>query len=150
MIHQKKLAVIALLFISLLVMSFKIPTDDAKKPEPFKNLKVLPKNISHDDLIAVMKNYCTGLGVKCGFCHAKGEGDKLDFASDAKEEKGIARKMQKMANAINKKYFGGNSGTIACMTCHNGQKNPVTSLTMKPIEQKPAPQKPADSTQQKQ
>src|SRR4051812_35411849 len=108
MIHKKKFAVITLLFVSILIMSFKISTVEEKKPEPFKNLKVLPKNISHDDLIAVMKNYCTALDVKCGFCHAKGMDDKWDFVSDSKEEKGIARKMQKMANAINKKYFGGN------------------------------------------
>lgn len=147
MIHKKKLAVVMLLFLSILVMSFKISTEDEKKPAPFKNLKVLPKNISHDDLVAIMKNYCTALGVKCGFCHAKGQDDKFDWASDAKEEKGIARKMQKMTNAINKKYFGGNTGTVACMTCHNGHENPVTASTLKPVEEKPAETKPAEQKQ---
>ena len=107
MIHKKKLTVLMLL-LSVLVMSFKISTEEEKKAPGFTNLKVLPKNISHDDLVAIMKNYCTALDVKCGFCHVKGNDDKFDWASDQKEEKGIARKMQKMTNAINKKYFGGN------------------------------------------
>ena len=34
------------------------------------NLKVLPKNISHDDLGKVMHGFNNALGVKCNFCHA--------------------------------------------------------------------------------
>jgi len=120
--HSKKLGVLLLLVISVVFMSFR--SAQAEKEETkFTNLKVLPKKIAHDDLIAVMKNYNTALGVKCNYCHVK-NGEEFDFASDQKEEKHIARKMQKMANAINKKYFGGNSGTVGCMTCHNGKKYP--------------------------
>jgi hypothetical protein len=122
-IHKKKLVVIMLLLASVIIMSFRAASED-KPAEKFKNLKVLNKNISHDDLIAIMKNYCTALGVKCGQCHVK-NGDKFDFVSDDIKEKDIARKMQKMANAINKKYFGGNTGTVGCMTCHNGKLNPA-------------------------
>ena len=121
---HKKLFVILLLAISVVIMSFRVDADKDKPAEKFKNLKVLPKNMSHDDLIAVMKNYCTALGVRCNHCHVK-NGDKLDFVSDDNKEKDIARKMQKMANAINKKYFGGNTGTVGCMTCHNGKINPA-------------------------
>ncbi len=32
---------------------------------PPKNLQVLPKNISHDDLIKTMHGFTGGLGVKC-------------------------------------------------------------------------------------
>lgn len=123
--HKKKLGVLLLLAVSVVVMSFKNVADEKKEAKKFTNLKVFSKKISHDDLIAVMKNYNASLGVKCGFCHAPtADGSELDFASDAKEEKQIARKMQKMANAINKKYFSANSGTVGCMTCHNGKKNP--------------------------
>jgi hypothetical protein len=107
-------------------MSFKNNYENDKsdtQKSNYKNLKVLPKNISKEDLDAVMKNYCVALNVKCGFCHIKSN-DKWDFISDEKDEKIIARKMQKMTNAINKKYFGENTGTIGCMTCHNGKKNP--------------------------
>jgi hypothetical protein len=130
--HKKKLAVLLLLAISVVMMSFRDVPEEKKEAPKFTNLKVLSKKISHDDLIAVMKNYNTALGVKCNYCHAK-VGDKMDFASDEKQEKNIARKMQKMANAINKKYFGGNSGTVACMTCHNGKANPTEGVT-KPTE----------------
>jgi hypothetical protein len=46
------------------------------------------------------------------------------MASDSSEEKIIARKMMVMTNEINEKYFGKNSGTVGCMTCHNGKINP--------------------------
>ena len=120
--HSKKLGVLLLLVISVVFMSFRSAQAEKEKTK-FTNLKVLPKKIANDDLIAVMKNYNTALRVKCNYCHVK-NGEEFDFASDQKEEKHIARKMQKMANAINKKYFGGNSGTVGCMTCHNGKKNP--------------------------
>lgn len=121
--HKKKLAVLLLLALSLVIMSFRDAPAEKKEAPKFTNLKVLPKNISHDDLIATMKNYNVSLGVKCTFCHVK-NGEEWNFASDEIKEKDIARKMQKMANAINKKYFGGNNGTVGCMTCHNGKANP--------------------------
>lgn len=125
--HKNKIIVVLMLMIAVVIMSFKAATED-KAQQKFQNLKVLPKNISHDDLIAVMKNYCTSLGVKCGQCHPKAaNSDKLDFVSDALEDKNIARKMIKMANAINKKYFSANAGTISCMTCHNGKLDPGKS-----------------------
>jgi len=120
---SKKLRVVKLLAIAVVFMSFIDAPEQKKEQEKFTNLKVFSKKIAHDDLIAIMKNYNTSLGVKCSYCHAR-KGDKLDFASDELKEKEIARKMQKMANAINKKYFGGNSGTVGCMTCHNGKANP--------------------------
>ncbi|MBW8685317.1 c-type cytochrome [Chitinophaga rhizophila] len=101
--------------------------------EKAKNLKVLPKNISHDDLIKEMRGYNKALGVKCDYCHAKQADNpqKMDFASDAKEEKEIARDMLKMTYRINKKFFksgkdekGMQVMTVTCYTCHNGQKEP--------------------------
>lgn len=121
--HSKKISVLLLLAIAVVFMSFRSTKAEKEETVKFANLKVLPKKIAHDDLIAVMKSYNTALGVKCGFCHVK-NGEEFDFASDEKDEKKIARKMQKMTNAINKKYFAANSGTVGCMTCHNGKKNP--------------------------
>lgn len=100
-------------------------------PKP-ANLKVLPKNISHEELEATMKAFNQALGVKCGFCHApRKDGEKgLDFASDANPKKDVARSMMKMTNKINKKYFknfkkDGDLLQIGCQTCHNGQAEPV-------------------------
>lgn len=74
----------------------------------FKNLQILPKDISGHDLDSVMHHFTAALGVKCNFCHVRNESEnKMDFASDDKPEKNIARKMMMMAIDINKNYFKG-------------------------------------------
>ncbi len=76
-----------------------------KEPK-FKNLKILPADISDHDLDSVMHTFSMSLGVRCNFCHAMNTAGKgLDFASDAKPEKNIARMMMTMAININKSYF---------------------------------------------
>ncbi len=100
-------------------------------PKP-KNLKVLPKDISHEDLDKVMDGFKAALGVKCNFCHAQSKdtaSHHLDFASDEKPEKSTARDMMRMTKKINKKFFNyKNDGTavppVACMTCHRGSAHP--------------------------
>src|ERR1700733_15144937 len=83
------------------------PKPKARGDEHYKNLKVLPKDISSRDLQGLMTDdFEDGLGVECGFCHARAEnGHGLDFASDAKPEKKIAREMMRMTLSINKKFF---------------------------------------------
>src|SRR5450432_3194969 len=72
----------------------------------FKNLQILPKDISDHDLDSVMHHFSQSLGVRCNFCHVTNEDmKKWDFASDDKPEKNIARKMMLMAIDINKNYF---------------------------------------------
>src|SRR5947207_14198032 len=73
----------------------------------FKNLKVLPQNITHEQLIATMRGFARSLGVKCGHCHVAapaGSKEKFEFASDAKPEKNVARTMILMTRAINDEY----------------------------------------------
>jgi hypothetical protein len=103
----------------------------ADDDQGFKNLKVLPKNLTHKQLGGVMHDWATALGVHCNFCHAKGDDGKMDFASDAKPEKNMARSMYKMAAKINNKYFEGKKdslgmvvGDIKCITCHHGSPHP--------------------------
>jgi hypothetical protein len=97
----------------------------------FKNLKVLPKKIKHEELHKVMEEWSHALGVHCNFCHARTADGKMDFASDEKPEKNMARDMYKMAASINKKYFKGEKdttgmvvGDIKCQTCHHGNPHP--------------------------
>lgn len=97
----------------------------------FKNLKVLPKDISKEKLDSIMDHFKLALGVRCNFCHAPGNNGKLDFASDAKEEKGIARYMMNMTAEINMKYFNSENSTrpdtisvVRCVTCHHGNPHP--------------------------
>ena len=105
-----------------------------EKPQ---NLKVLPKNISDEELTKVMRGFNAALGVKCNYCHApKSNGDKgMDFASDANPKKNIAREMIKMTKKINKKYFNkehdGVVKNITCETCHNGNDEPKTFTVAK-------------------
>ncbi len=107
-----------------------------EKPE---NLKILPKDISHRELIDIMKKFSKSLGVHCDFCHVaeKVEGQehpKFDFASDAKPEKKIARDMMQMTYAINNNYIGKMIGgdhpleQITCVTCHMGKETPIVSI----------------------
>ena len=108
----------------LVIAFFSVSFDEGSK---FKNLKVLDKNISDDDLEIVMKEFKTALGVKCNFCHAKSKTDstKTDFASDDNKHKHVAREMIRMTNRINKKYFKDMSeGGVKCFTCHQGEKEP--------------------------
>jgi hypothetical protein len=99
----------------------------------YSNLKVLPRNISSKALQSIMiDEFEDGLGVGCNFCHAEQKGShRLDYASDAKPEKEIARDMMRMTMKINKKYFqlrhptiGDPALAISCNSCHRGQPRP--------------------------
>jgi hypothetical protein len=117
----------------ILVVVLGSATSRQEKPkDQYKNLKVLPRDISSKDLQGIMTDdFEDGLGVSCGFCHASaGSGHGLDFASDAKPEKEIARKMMRMTIGLNKKYFSvkrprlGGGLAVTCVTCHKGQAFP--------------------------
>jgi len=110
-----------------------VSTIDAQGPVQLRNLKVLPRNISDDDLDKVMNGFENALGVKCEFCHAKVMGKEIfDYASDSKAEKEITRKMMLMTIDINKKHFQYTPKTVpeaiqpvTCFTCHNGKERHV-------------------------
>lgn len=97
----------------------------------FKNLKILPQDISKDSLESLMKEYTVALGVKCNFCHESKAG-KLDFVSDAKHEKEVARHMIKFTNELNKNEFAPigkeYEQAITCATCHRGGKHPMKDV----------------------
>ncbi|MEO6638351.1 MAG: c-type cytochrome [Ginsengibacter sp.] len=74
--------------------------------EEFQNLQILPKDISEHDLDSVMHHFTQSLGVRCDFCHVRNEAEKkMNFVTDEKPEKNIARKMMLMSIDINKNYF---------------------------------------------
>ncbi|MBS1731047.1 MAG: c-type cytochrome [Bacteroidetes bacterium] len=97
-----------------------------------KNLQVLPKDISDDSLDMIMDGFKAALNVKCSFCHVRNEAEqKMDFASDEKPEKEIARHMLRMTMDINARYFNFDSSTradtisvVTCATCHRGTQHP--------------------------
>ncbi len=119
------------------IVTFVALTSMAPEKEGFKNLKVLPKNIPHQELGKIMHEWSGSLGVHCDFCHApNAEGKGLDFASDAKPEKEMARSMFKMMNKLNQKYFEAKKDSLGmmartgvnCYTCHRGDSHPEIKL----------------------
>ncbi|MFI2744273.1 c-type cytochrome [Zhouia sp. PK063] len=107
-------------------------------PPHWKNLKVLPQDISRDSLFGLMKGYSKSLGVHCDYCHApmKDDAKKLDFAEDSKLPKEIARGMIKMTDEINENYFKphypdpkpNQVSDVQCILCHRGTPNPEEYL----------------------
>ncbi|AVR44242.1 c-type cytochrome [Christiangramia fulva] len=105
----------------------------------WKNLKVLPQDITKDSLMGLMKNYETSLSVHCNYCHTPSKEDptKLDFPSDEKLEKVIARGMIKMTNEVNANYFQPyfpdpkpkQVQVVNCVLCHRGAPNPEKYLS---------------------
>ena len=96
----------------------------------YKNLQVLPSNISHDELIATMRGFARALGTRCEHCHVEnppGSKERFNFASDAKKEKNTARTMIRMTRAINTESLprvDTKVQKVACITCHLGHLEP--------------------------
>ncbi|GAA4324636.1 c-type cytochrome [Flaviaesturariibacter amylovorans] len=137
---MKKMIVLGSVLVGILAMSFAIR---AEEPE-YKNLKVLPKNITKQQMDSVMQHFSASVGQKCNFCHVRNQETKeWNWASDGNKHKLIAREMMKMTNQLNKKYFeeAGDPKKletklmVTCYTCHNGRPEP---LTMAPRKEAPA------------
>ena len=115
-------------------------------PKP-KNLKVLPKNLTGDQVHKIMRGWAGALGQKCSACHAQFPDHRknargfpeLDFPSDANPRKQMARIMVRMVRAdrtayiakvndIDKKMDENRSAPppapLTCGTCHRGHLHP--------------------------
>jgi hypothetical protein len=121
------------LFTAVLAMGTMVALHGATAQEnpEYKNLKVLPKDISHEELRATMGQFTRALGVRCGYCHAPKAGtQQLDFALDDKDEKKTARIMMQMTKDVNDKYIGTLEDhsdppiKVQCITCHHGIAHP--------------------------
>jgi len=104
------------------------------------NLKVLPKNLTGKQVHEIMEGWAGALGVHCDNCHAtdpKNIGPngkpRLDFASDAKDEKAMARIMYTMTEIDKKDYVAKVAAMdkmdepappLTCGTCHRGHLDP--------------------------
>ncbi|HVB02863.1 MAG TPA: c-type cytochrome [Chitinophagaceae bacterium] len=128
----------------LIMVSFafvQAPSGPQRNMMAPKNLKILPKNIEHEQLIHIMDEFCMSLGYKCYNCHAAAaSGHGLDFASDGKHEKITARKMMKMVIKLNKKFFNIKGSfadnfisakyEVSCYSCHHGSEHPIKIAPM--------------------
>lgn len=121
---------VMLVFLCLVVSAGAFQQKDERKAE---NLKVLPKDISHEALEKEMHFYNQSLNVKCSYCHfpSKEEPGKLDFASDSNAHKVETREMMQLTNDINEKYFQTKANlpqhlnAVNCYTCHRGEEMPL-------------------------
>lgn len=118
---------------------FWFGTASGQEPTAYKNLKVLDKDISREDLGKAMLQNLYGLGLPrrqregCLFCHV-GSMDtpvgEWEFESDEKETKIKARVMMQMVEDINANYLPTLDGRIddsfrvTCATCHAGRTDP--------------------------
>ncbi len=137
MLLNRTLFVITGLSLSVLGTAAGIKTGNPATAQ-YKNLRVLPKNISSKQLSKIMVDeFQDDLGVSCNFCHSENKNThRPDYASDEKPEKEIARAMMRMTIGINKKYFklrhpmiGDSTLAITCINCHHGIPHPDNSIT---------------------
>jgi len=105
----------------------------------FKNLQVLPRDVSRDRLNEVMLDNLLGLGLPrlqgegCLFCHVgtmEQPRSQWDYASDAKPMKQKARVMMAMVQSINQDFLArlatriDTGHRVSCHTCHAGRTDP--------------------------
>jgi hypothetical protein len=114
------------------------------------NLKVLPKNLTGDQVHEIMEGWEAALGAHCSTCHTADPNNigpngrpRLNFADDSRPEKSTARLMYKMVQDINENYISmvDNSGApVTCGTCHRGHIGPEPFVA--PPGNKAGPQPP--------
>jgi hypothetical protein len=121
------------------VVSLFAATAQGQIPDEFTNLKLLDPEISKGELIGTMRDWATGLGVRCNHCHVGPDNlIGMDFASDEKPTKRAARRMLVMARSINGELLGdlptveegATHQVVSCYTCHRGQSKPPRNIVV--------------------
>jgi hypothetical protein len=106
-------------------------------PDSLINTRVIPKSTPVSQVVGQMRNFTSELGVRCVFCHVGEEGplERVDFASDEKRVKLVARQMMLMVQEINRRLDslpGRPTPAVAvtCGTCHRGASRPMPLFTL--------------------
>ncbi len=104
-------------------------------PDSLVNVKVIPRTTPVMNVVGIMKNFTSALGVRCQFCHVGEEGLPLaqfDFAKDEKRTKLVARQMMLMVAEINRRVdtlppadSARQRVIVTCATCHRGASRPA-------------------------
>lgn len=145
--------------LALLLCAPVASAQEAAQPAP-KNLQILPKTASTQDVLGVMQTFTRALGVGCTYCHVEQTeplltveeqqaaaaaaaanpqqagrgrgrgrgrgGPQMDYASDERRQKQIARAMVLMTRDVNMALNAGIHKPaseivhVQCMTCHRG------------------------------
>ncbi|QJD97968.1 c-type cytochrome [Mucilaginibacter robiniae] len=139
---KKFFITIGLLGTIVFVSTTAMQQQQQKEEHKYKNLKVLPKNITEHQMHEVMEEWEHSLGVRCNFCHVRNEeSHQMDWASDTKPEKEMAREMYRMTANLNKKHFKAGKDSIGmimetgvnCNMCHHGQAHPEVKMPERPM-----------------
>lgn len=107
-------------------------------PDSLVNTQVIPHGTPVTQVIGTMRNFSSDLGVRCTYCHVGEERTPLaqvDFASDEKRSKLVARQMMLMVQEVNRRLDtipqpGTPEIAVTCATCHRGVSRPVPLATM--------------------
>ena len=125
---------LALLFSLLIPDLLRSAEVQAQIPEKFTNLKVLPRDISRDSLVRIMRGISLSLNVRCQYCHVGGDGVSfagVTFEKDDDPDKLKARFMLRMVDSLNRVVLPNLPGLnraplrIECKTCHRGSARPL-------------------------
>jgi hypothetical protein len=150
-VDMKKSLLVTLCIALLITVSLAF----TKKDDPgYKNLKILPKDITKEQMDSVMHHFTNSLNVRCSFCHVRNDSTHVsDYASDDNKHKLVAREMMQMTNKINDTYFDLTGAPrdintvmmVTCFTCHHGKTEPDTKAPPRQ-RQEQQPRAPWDST----
>ena len=136
---MKRLAAVIPIILSMSCAAVRpqAPAETAADPG-FRNLQVLPRDITRPELITTMRRFTQALGVGCDYCHVAnpaGTEPEMNFASDAKQEKNVARLMIRMTGRINEGFIArvpDSHTVVTCWTCHRGEAQPVDPPPLPP------------------
>jgi len=107
-------------------------------PDSLVNVQVIPKTTQPVQVWGMMRNIASGLGVSCTFCHVGSDSaplEQIDFATDEKRNKRVARQMMRMVQEVNGRLDTiparpTPTVTVTCITCHRGVNRPVPLATI--------------------
>ena len=107
----------------------------AQIPDKFTNLQVLPKDVAKRELVTTMRGIAGDLGVRCAHCHVGPDNlEGMDFASDEKRSKRVAREMLRMRSLIEETvvklpgHEPESHPAITCYNCHRGMTRPPRDI----------------------
>ena len=116
------------------------------------NLKVLPKDLTGEQVHEIMEKWEGSLGTHCNTCHTADPNNigpngrpRLNFADDSRPEKATARVMYAMTEDINKNYVSkidSSGAAVTCGTCHRGHLGPEPFVI--PPDERPKGPPPAE------
>ena len=109
------------------------------KPDKLVNIQVLPKDLTPDQVMSLMREWNEALNVDCVFCH-RGQVGKpwstYDFTDDSKARHETTRLMVTSTNELNEEFKDlgemDQPTKVTCATCHRRSRHPEIDLPAAP------------------